>query len=86
MKKNIEYQTWAKLKNETQNMGLCLYLHGHWGRIIEINAKKMRLYSIFCGYTKFFWSFLCAFALKFTQNGQGTNKSDKSCTCRKEPY
>ena len=28
-------------------MGLCLYLHGHWGRIIEINAKKLRLHSIF---------------------------------------
>lgn len=28
-------------------MGLCLYLHGHRGRIIEINAKKLRLYSIF---------------------------------------
>lgn len=38
-------------------MRLCLYLHGYWGRIIEINAKKLRLYSIFCGYTKFFWSF-----------------------------
>lgn len=67
-------------------MGLCLYLHGYWGRIIEINAKKLRLYSIFANIPNFSGVFLCTFASKFTQNGQGTNKSDKSCTCRKEPY
>ena len=67
-------------------MGLCLYLHGYWGRIIEINAKKLRLYSIFLRIYKIFLEFLCTFASKFTQNGQGTNKSDKSCTCRKGPY
>lgn len=67
-------------------MGLCLYLHGYWGRIIEINAKKLRLYSIFFTDIQNFSRVLCTFASKFTQNGQGTNKSDKSCTCRKGPY
>lgn len=34
-------------------MGLCLYLHGHRGRIIEINAKKLRLYNFFADIPNF---------------------------------